>query len=328
MNSGENEILRLIVAADFGAGEQADRDRLAEFVAADPEAHAQSDDAALLWDMLGELPPPPAYAAVAPTVLASRAGWRRWRTYLPRSLAASFLGLIAFGATIGLIDGSTSEARAYSIETAKAERRVAQLPDGSTIELAAQSRAEVRFAADVRRIALTAGEAVVRVRPGSGPIVIDAAGGAIRLDGAVNIKLVGGDVQVTAIAGHATVSVGTRASRQSVSLASAHQLYFGDRAGTGGGAVVTSPRRVDVASTLDWTRGWLEFRGERLGDVIDEANRYATGHAVLLDQREADTPIYGMLHAGDLDGLASMLADRQSARGRSARVIRIDAAAD
>lgn len=62
--------------------------------------------------------------------------------------------------------------------------------------------------------------------------------------------------------------------------------------------------------------------------MIDEVNRHAAGRVVLLDTAEADTPIYGVLQIGDLRGLASILADRQAARGRAAPIVRIDAAID
>src|SRR3546814_11492778 len=94
---------------------------------------------------------------------------------------------------------------------------------------------------------------------------------------------------------------------QSANLEVGQQLSYSDRGSNGAGAIISSPHRVDIASALSWKRGMLEFHGEPLSQVIEEVNRHAVGRVVLLDPSEADTPVSGVLRAGDPDGLASTL---------------------
>src|SRR3546814_12777481 len=111
---------------------------------------------------------------------------------------------------------------------------------------------------------------------------------------------------------------------QSANLEVGQQLSYSDRGSNGAGAIISSPHRVDIASALSWKRGMLEFHGAPLSQVIEEVNRNAVGRHVLLDPSEADTPVYGVLRDGDLEGIASILKERHETRARHAPQVRTD----
>jgi transmembrane sensor len=323
-------LIERIVAADFGAGARRERDALEAMIAADPRLQSEHDDISLIWDMLGDLPSPDVAARQAEVVPLRRRLYDRIAPAATRVAIVAAAASVVLGVGFGLVETPSGAAKAFTIETGRAERRMAELPDGSSIELAGETRIVVRFLGDRRVMRIERGEALVRIARMAEPFVIQAGDGEIRGSGGLNVKLTHDIIEVTTVAGKANVVVGgdDGGSVQSASLTNGQQLTFGTRTGAAPGSTITAPRDVSVDGTLDWTRGRLEFHGEPLRDVIDEVNRNAIGRVVLLDPSEAGTPIYGVLQLGDLRGLASILADRQAGRGRTAPIVRIDGAVD
>lgn len=114
---------------------------------------------------------------------------------------------------------------------------MAELPDGSSVELAGETRVTVRFLGDRRVLRIERGEALVLTARTPQPFVIEAGDGEIRASGGLNVKLTRGSVEVTTVAGQANVVVGgSEGGRvQSASLVDRQQLTFGARAGVASG---------------------------------------------------------------------------------------------
>src|SRR3546814_19714265 len=55
---GDNELLGLVVEAEFGEGDADARARLADVLARDPGAKRRADDLYRMWDLPGTLPAP------------------------------------------------------------------------------------------------------------------------------------------------------------------------------------------------------------------------------------------------------------------------------
>jgi len=66
---------------------------------------------------------------------------------------------------------------------------------------------------------------------------------------------------------------------------------------------------TDVEKQTGWRRGQLIFERERLGDVVEEMNRYSTKKIVVLDKKAAATPITAAFKPGDIDGFVRAARD-------------------
>src|SRR3546814_12291257 len=71
-----------------------------------------------------------------------------------RAVAASLIFAIAALGALSLFHSPDSEASSFMVATQKAERRVARLPDGSTVEMSGDSAIEVRYSTGRRDISL------------------------------------------------------------------------------------------------------------------------------------------------------------------------------
>jgi transmembrane sensor len=77
------------------------------------------------------------------------------------------------------------------------------------------------------------------------------------------------------------------------------------RFGAAGGIVVAEAGAIDDASA--WTSGTLVFKQRRLGDLIDEVNRYSTVQIRLADTTLAELRVSGVFRVGDQASLLEAL---------------------
>lgn len=325
----DRALLALIVKEDFGRAGEAERARLAAVLDQNPDLQVRRDDLQFMWDMLGELNPPSCENTFIPHGKSFAEPFvAPVRRFTGRALAACLAAGIVLGAALVGIGGTAGSASAFVIETGKAERRIADLSDGSTIELSGDSRVTIDLTPGRRVVRIDRGEAYVRAALGDVPLVVRAGIGTLRVTGSVDVDLRRSGVLVTLVTGDADIVVanGETEAPQSAQLSVGQQVRFAALSGPMPGSMMTAPKKVDAVGALDWTRGLLEFHGEPLIDVIDEVNRHSTGRIVLLDRSKSAMPVYGVLHIGDLDGLVSMLRDQQGPRTRSGRIVRVEGA--
>lgn len=329
---GDKNLLRRIVEADFGEGDADACARLSEAIGDDARAQQRADEIYRMWDLLGTLPAPRGRKALPVTTAAAFAQRSPRSLFTPlvaRAVAASLVfAMLALGVVSLLHSPEPRSPGSFVVATQKAERRVAQLPDGSTVELSGESAIKVQYSETRRDIRLIRGQALFEVAHNKKrPFIVKAGEGEIRAVGtAFDVDLNRRGVIVTVTEGVVRVSAPAvgKSQPQSAVVEVGEQLFYSEQPGEGMGAVISSPRPVDVASALSWKQGLLEFHGEPLSQVIEEVNRHAVGRVVLLDPSEADTPIYGVLRAGDLEGLASILRDRETSQSRMASPVRIE----
>src|SRR3546814_14297219 len=79
-----------------------------------------------------------------------------------RAVAASLIFAIAALGALSLFHSPDSEASSFMVATQKAERRVARLPDGSTVEMSGDSAIEARYGKGRPDIRLLRGQALFR----------------------------------------------------------------------------------------------------------------------------------------------------------------------
>lgn len=329
---GDKDLLRLVVEAEFGEGDADACARLSEAIDGDTGAQQRADEIYRMWDLLGTLPAPRG-RKVSPTAIETLPSRRAPRSIftplVARAVAASLVfAMLAIGVVSLFHSPEPRDRSSFVVATQKAERRVARLPDGSTVELSGDSAIKVEYSEGRRDIRLVRGQALFEVAHNKErPFIVKAGEGEIRAVGtAFDVDLTRRGVVVTVTEGVVRVTappVG-KSEPQSAVVEVGEQISYSDQPAKGVGAVISSPRPVDVTSVLSWKQGLLEFHGEPLSHVIEEVNRHAVGRVVLLDPSEADTPIYGVLRAGDLEGLASILRDRKTSRSRMESPVRIE----
>lgn len=219
---------------------------------------------------------------------------RRWLGGAVLALAACLLLLY--------VPGMLTYLRA-DVATGTAELRRATLPDGSVVELAAQSVLDVRFSAERRSVTLLAGQAFFNVTSQAGrPFEVLAGDLAVTVVGtafdvhlqaeATTVGVQHGTVQVSSVRPNPPIAV---------RLAAGDQLTV-ERSG---GAV----RRARVAS--DEIAAWRDHRlfveGATVGAVVDELRRYESGWIVIADRSLAGQQVTGLYDLRDPDRALRLL---------------------
>ncbi|HEX4987065.1 MAG TPA: FecR domain-containing protein [Burkholderiales bacterium] len=279
------------VAGGLDASEER---RFEAWLRADP-VHAQEYRALeRIWSRLDELPlqaggfaPPRRPRAVA----------MRW------AACASFAVVAAVAVAWAYRWHAAQPLFAVAYATGVAERARAALPDGSRIELGAQSRLRVTFYRDRRESALDAGEAYFIVaRDVSRPYAVLSGVTTVRVTGtrfsvrrtddATQVALDEGSIEVANAGGEPQKLVAPAAVRSDA-----------------GGLHVLAP--ADVERLTAWHRGQLVFHDEPLAEVARELSRYRRAPVHVADADAGALRVTGIafLDRPDafIDGLAAAL---------------------
>lgn len=273
------------------------------WLASDPthaEAWAQVQTG---WRAVGEAAASPELMAARRDALdrARRQSRGRWRG-APAAAAIAASLLVAVAIAGGLVaTGRLAIPRQY--QTARGERRVITLVDGSRVSLDSGTLVRVRYTRGARRLELLSGQARFDVAHDvTRPFSVRAREQTVVATGtAFNIDLAGPRVLITLIEGHVTV------------LGSTGAPAAGRRPGGAGRAVVldpgqeliaapAAPPRIEVASlerVTAWQGGQLIFDDEPLGAVAERVSRYSA-EPVLVDPSAAGLRISGVFNAGDV----------------------------
>lgn len=272
-------------------------------VVADPEF----DVAALVAEARdapgGEVIPLP-----EPTAAVARRSWFR-----PQALAASILV-----AAVGIAAASAAWVNRYdwfglttAYATAHAQRARYELPDGSTVELNAETALAVRYDLNERHVEVAHGEALFTVAHSTSRPFRVAAGGArvqalgtrfnvlARTD-AETITVLEGSVLVTAVPPSAAVG-GLAAPARALTVAA------GQRIEVQGASLAEHAALADTASVGAWANGQIAFEGRPLGEVADAFNAYAPVRFEIDDPALRAEPISGRFSAEDYESFALFL---------------------
>ena len=235
--------------------------------AADPmHAHAY-DEAERLWIGLGAIE-----QAAPDRIVAARAAAQRVRR--TRQTRRALLGagaLCAAGVLIWIgLDRSPIAPQAPTVEwhTARGERKTIRLPDGSRLDLDADSQVQMRFGSAVRELRLVRGQAAFAVAHGD-PRPFEVAAGNER------IRDIGTEFGVLLDADQVSVTVRDGAVElQAAADTPAATLTRGERLRCGGDGRCGAREHVDAEAAFAWREGRLVFRGEPLEQVLATLARY------------------------------------------------------
>ncbi len=256
---------------------------------ADPRHAAAYAQAERLLGALGQ--PAAELARQSPAMVPSR---RRGRRRLAAAAIAAALALATWLGTGGFDDLRSDHV------TAVGERETVTLDDGSALVLNTDSALAMDLAGAVRHVALHRGEAFFRVAAdATRPFVVTTPDGEIRVTGtAFNVRAVDGRSVVSVVEG--VVEVTAAAGGRAVRLGPGQQIAMAD----GGAAPVTG---FDATAVTAWQRGQVVFYRTRLGDVVDELNRYQHGRLLVLSQHARELRVTGVFDTAEPAAVIEMI---------------------
>ena len=301
-----------------GAMAAEDAARLEAWLEADPANRAAWDAVELTWRAADAL-------RAEPEVLSLREEALK-RGRLPRRglMAAGLAAAVVAGAAVlsPLALGSMGVLRSLhdqEFRTGVGQQATVKLPDGSIVTLNTDTVLRTRQAEGRRLLFLDRGQAYFKVaRDPARPFVVAAGGRTVTALGtAFDVRVGPREFKVTLVEGK--VRVEAPASPVGLALAKAGApLAPGPMQATemtaGSELAATDNRHWNVTTTdvereTSWLRGQLIFERERLGDVVEELNRYSTKKIVVLDAAAAATPITAAFKPGDIDGFVRAVRD-------------------
>jgi transmembrane sensor len=192
-----------------------------------------------------------------------------------------------------------------SYTTRADEQRTVKLDDGSVVHLDVGSSLAVRMTRTERHVDLAAGRALFEVSHDAHRPFSVYAGGArtTALGTQFQVQLREQQVTVTLAQGSVVVDdvVDGRLAREQ--LAPGQQVTL--TAAVGGSWVRGA---IDPQIATSWSRGRHVFRDTKLGDAIEEINRYALQKVRLGDSTLASLPVSGDFITGDSELIVSAFA--------------------
>ncbi|MGF7151543.1 transmembrane sensor [Sphingomonas zeicaulis] len=232
-----------------------------------------------------------------------------------RTVAAAALGVAAVGAVLLLVAPNLSTrpsspaqpvAAAQPLATPRGQIRPFRLADGSVVTLDTDSRIRVAFTLAGRDLWLERGRARFDVAHDGRPFTVRAAGGSIVARGTIfDVRLGAHRVGVSLLRG----AVDVIAPRQGAAGPRIRRLRPGETVAIGSdGVVALAPAAAATVRQDAWPQSLLEFDEIRVGDLVAEANRYATTPLKLADPALAERRVSGTFRVGDAERLARRLA--------------------
>ena len=198
--------------------------------------------------------------------------------------------------------------------SAPAQRLNVQLPDGSRLELDADTRLDVALYRDRREVHVRDGQALFDVAPDRArPFRVRAGDAEVTVVGTrfvVRHRLTGahaGDVGVVVEEGRVVVRRRPPGDGDGDALKVAHTLGANQALDLAADGSSGAPRTVSAASIAPWRRGMVRFDGTPLADALAELAHYGPVRLVVRDPAVAALPIAGTFRLGQPDAFADVL---------------------
>ncbi len=276
---------------------------------AEPQNRAAWEKVAGCWDYFADVAAEPEMIAARQAALGDAFRHKASSARPIRRMAKIAAGLALAVALAG--GGLWWSSLPDDYRTARGERRVITLSDGSRISLDSESEVTVRYRHGARELALLRGQARFDVaHDKSRPFSVQAGDRKVVATGtAFNIDLAGPRVLVTLIEGRVLVydhKGGTseisrpQTVRREIALKAGEQLALAPAV-----APVIAP--VNIQQVTAWTAGQIMFENEALASVAERVNRYGTTRIVIDDPAVANLRISGVFNAGDVAGVVDIV---------------------
>jgi len=274
----------------------------------DPRNLQEFQSAQLIWHAANPAAPAPiTQVASSPP----RAVERQLNRQVWFGLAATVLIAIGIGSFALMRSGHDELLQSY--ETPVAGTGSSVLPDGSRVELGADSRITTRYTASQRFISVDVGEAYFLVAKDPGrPFLVDAGGMQVTAVGtAFNVRRNSDRVVIAVSEGRVELE-GEQHSARTPLVAGQQAVYNSDSHTV----TIAQINTMDVAS---WRNGVLKYMHEPLGSVAEDLSRYHHKRIVISDARLSAMPFTGTVFSsriGDtLKALESVFPLQVNERG-------------
>jgi transmembrane sensor len=231
-----------------------------------------------------------------------RAWQQRW---LPARVAVALAAALVLAIGIGWTGFDQSIDRtSQSYATAVGGTGSTVLPDGSRVDLGADSRITILYTPDRRQVSVDFGEAYFSVAKNPARPFLVAVGDmqVTAVGTAFNVRRQPGRVVVAVSEGRVKLDNRERRGRSgelheipSTPLSAGQQAVY---SGTSRSIEVASIHLADVAS---WRRGVLKYVHEPLGNVVLDLNRYYSKRIVITDERLSQMPFTGAVFSTRID---------------------------
>lgn len=265
----------------------------------DPRNLQEFRSAQSVWHAANPSAPPMTMADEVPPA-------RRWldrRAWL--GLAATVLVALGVGTSVYLRSDNDELLQSYATPIAGTGSSV--LPDGSRVELGADSRITTRYTAKQRSISVDFGEAYFEVaKDPARPFLVDAGDMKVTAVGtAFNVRRNNDRVVIAVSEGrvrldHQGESTDTT-PESSTPLAAGQQAVYSSDSRT---VTIAEIQADDVAS---WRNGVLKYMHEPLGSVAQDLSRYHSKRIVISDARLSAMPFTGTVFSTRIDDALSAL---------------------
>jgi transmembrane sensor len=240
------------------------------------------------------------------------------RTRRPRLLAFPAAAAVALAASLvvaavwwfGLASRGADQDQSY-ITTVDGYQRIA-LPDGSLLELNANTEVNVRFTTGERRVNLRRGEAHFTVAKNPArPFWVEAGTVAVRAVGtAFNVRFGANDIEVLVTEGKVEIA---RESRDgSVASVSPAPVGANQRVVVSVTSAAAAIEQLDsqaIREALAWQGPRLTFLDTPLAEVVMQFNRHNQVQLELGDAELGSLPIGGSFRAENVDAFVRLLAN-------------------
>jgi transmembrane sensor len=269
-----------------------------------------------LWTRFEEDADPAELRALRAAALSVRTPNSRWRV----GIAAAASCMTAIGAIalylshrvgVDAVENSTRLATEDSYSTARNERSIVTLSDGTMVTLNLDTTMDVVFTPGERLVRITHGQAFFEVAKNPHrPFVVQAADRRVTALGTqFDVRLDPDRVEVVLLEGKITVDHTAPSLLEELKLRKAHvELRPGQK------LVAALGEPVAISDTnaqreTSWRHGWVEFDNQTVGDAVAELNRYSERPIMVPDESVRDLRLSGVFRVGQPDRFAAIIQE-------------------
>lgn len=272
----------------------------------DPRNLREFHSAQSVWHAAN--PSAPQLPSVPESIVGASPPVQRWtnrRTWL--GLAATVLIAVGVGSTVYLRSDNDELLQSYATPIAGTGSSV--LPDGSRVELGADSRITTRYTAKQRSISVDFGEAYFLVaKDPARPFLVDAGDMKVTAVGtAFNVRRNNDRVVIAVSEGRVQLNNNESTDKAALPNAALTPLVAGQQAIYSHDSRTVTIADIKATDVASWRNGVLKYMHEPLGSVAQDLSRYHNKRIIIGDARLSAMPFTGTVFSTRINDALSAL---------------------